>query len=155
MSVPLQNGVTYVITNVKSRTVLDLSAGDNRSVIGWPRHNGPNQRWTLVWAGNGWNIRSLSSGLFLNIDGSPENGTRLVATSAPILWHIWADQKDPTTHRIFIPNTYYNLDLYNYGDPTPGTPVTLWWTWEGLHQTWKFEQMKSIPRIMLDLDDVL
>lgn len=41
---------------------------------------------------------------------------------------------------IFVPFTNYNIDLYNHGDPTPGTPITLWWTWEGLHQTWKIER---------------
>ena len=42
--------------------------------------------------------------------------------------------------RVFVPNTKENLDLYNYGDPTIGTPITLWTTWAGLHQTWKFTQ---------------
>jgi hypothetical protein len=42
-------------------------------------------------------------------------------------------------HRIFVPSTNYNLDLFNHGDPTPGTPITLWWTWAGIHQTWKIE----------------
>ena len=43
--------------------------------------------------------------------------------------------------RLFVPNTNFNLDLSKSGDPTPGTPVTLWGKWEGgTNQTWRFEE---------------
>lgn len=41
---------------------------------------------------------------------------------------------------VFVPNTTYNFDLWNYGDPVPGDPITLWAKWNGLHQTWRFER---------------
>ena len=43
--------------------------------------------------------------------------------------------------RIFVPFTRYNLDLYNYGDPIAGDPITLWSKWNGRHQTWRFENV--------------
>lgn len=44
-------------------------------------------------------------------------------------------------NRVFAPFTVYNLDLWNYGDPVPGDPITLWGKWNGVHQTWKFVQV--------------
>lgn len=40
--------------------------------------------------------------------------------------------------RIYVPNTYENLDLWANGDPTPGDPITLWTGWNAVHQTWNF-----------------
>jgi len=42
-------------------------------------------------------------------------------------------------YRIFAPSTQFNFDLYGHGDPTPGTPITTWYKWSGIHQTWRFE----------------
>ena len=41
---------------------------------------------------------------------------------------------------VFVPNTHENLDLWGNGLATPGNPITLWWTWNGLHQTWNFTE---------------
>ncbi|KAF8879565.1 ricin B-like lectin [Infundibulicybe gibba] len=136
----IQGGQTYKITNVKSGTVIDLSGEDNRSIIGYPYHNGANQKWTLDWTGTSWAIRSSASQVYLALEASPTNGVRLVASPTPGEWHIWRDQTDPNAFRVFVPNTSYNLDLAKYGDPTPGTPVTVWLMWGGPHQTWRFEQ---------------
>lgn len=50
-----------------------------------------------------------------------------------------ADSSGPFVDRIFVPNTTFNIDLYGNGDATPGTPITLWYKWAGIHQTWRFE----------------
>ncbi|KAJ7724854.1 ricin B-like lectin [Mycena metata] len=137
----VQSGLTYRITNAKAGTVVDLSGGDNRSIIGYPYHAGPNQHWMVTWTGHAWTIRSLSSGLYLSLGGTPGDGTPLIATSTPFEFDIWHDETDKANYRIFVPNTKLNLDLYNDGNPTPGTPITLWYQWAGIHQTWKFERV--------------
>ncbi|KAG5643460.1 hypothetical protein DXG03_000892 [Asterophora parasitica] len=98
----VQSGFTYRITNAKSGTVIDLSGEDFKSIIGYPNHNGTNQQWTLNWTGVGWTFRSVSSGLYLAIDGSNTNGTRLVAVTTPFGWHIWHDEVDLSTYRNVI-----------------------------------------------------
>ncbi|KAG6848633.1 hypothetical protein H0H93_015319 [Arthromyces matolae] len=116
----VQSGFTYTITNAKAGTVVDLSGEDNRS------------RWTF---------QSVGSGLYIAIDGSSADGTRLVAQTTPFGWDIWHDATNPETYRIFIHNTTYNWDLYHNGDSAPKTPITLWYQWAGVHQTWKFTRV--------------
>ncbi|TRM66805.1 ricin B lectin domain-containing protein [Schizophyllum amplum] len=136
----INSGMSYRITNSKAGTVVDLSAMDNTSVIGWPYHSGSNQHWTLDWAGNGWHFRSLSTGKYLSLGGADAaDGAALVGATEPFLWHIWTDDNVQGAFRIFVPNTYQNLDLYNYGNTTPGTPITTWYSWNGEHQTWRFD----------------
>ncbi|KAJ7437864.1 ricin B-like lectin [Mycena galericulata] len=137
----VQSGGTYRILNAKAETAMDLSGGDNKSIIGYPYHNGENQHWTLTWTGDSWTFRSASSGLYLGLDGPPADGTHLVATSTPFQFDIWHDEKNTQNYRIFVPNTSYNFDLYGDGDSTPGTPITLWYRWAGIHQTWSFERV--------------
>ena len=43
---------------------------------------------------------------------------------------------------ICVPNTKQNVDLTNYGNAAPGTPVAIWGRWEGTNQTWRFEKGK-------------
>lgn len=50
--------------------------------------------------------------------------------------------------RIYIPGhpTPINIDLSDHGNPNPGTPVSIWGKWEGLHQQWIFEEGKFSHR---------
>ena len=50
-----------------------------------------------------------------------------------------------------MPNTRQNVDLTNYGDSTPGTPVAIWGRWEAENQTWRFEKGEGLRSIVLDL----
>ncbi|KAF8151501.1 ricin B-like lectin [Crassisporium funariophilum] len=138
MTANVDGGATYVITNVKAGTALDLSAGDQRTVTGWPVNGGTNQKWTTEWTGKSWTFRSGSTGKYLGIEGTPANGLSIVAVAAPFEWHIWRDEADQNTFRIFVPFTRQNLDLFGNGRTAPGTPITLWAKWAGVHQTWKF-----------------
>ncbi|KAJ7126415.1 ricin B-like lectin [Mycena crocata] len=137
----VQSGLTYRIINAKAGTVMDLSGVDNKTIIGYPYHNGDNQHWTLTWTGNAWTIRSVSSGLYIGLDGAPADGVPLIATPTPFQFDIWHDEEDNLNYRIFVPNTKINFDLYDDGNPAPGTPITLWYRWEGIHQTWRFERV--------------
>ncbi|KAF9467503.1 ricin B-like lectin [Collybia nuda] len=149
----VQSGQTYIITNAKSGTVVDLSGEDNKSIIGFPKHGGTNQRWTLNWTGKSWTFRSVSSEMYLGLNGSPSDGTKLVAVTTPVEWHIWHDEVDPSTYRIFVPFTTFNMDLYAQGSAAPGTPITTWYTWKGIHQTWRFELGRAcdLTRILHEL----
>ncbi|KAL1686543.1 hypothetical protein GGG16DRAFT_128635 [Schizophyllum commune] len=158
LAASITSGQSYKITNSKGGTVVDLSAGDNTSIIGWPYHEGSNQQpsfvtdtdrlhlqWTLDWAGDGWNFRSLSTGKYISLGGADAaNGARLVAETDPFTWHIWTDEEVEGAYRIFVPDTHQNFDLYNHGDSTPGTPITTWYTWDGEHQTWQFDEGEQL-----------
>ena len=137
----MNSGSSYKIINAQAGTAVDLSGTDNKSIIGWPSHSGDNQKWTIDWIGNAWTFRNVRSGQYLGLGAASTDGTRLVAVDEPVGWHIWHDEEDPSTFRIFVPFTRYNLDLYNYGDPIAGDPITLWSKWNGRHQTWRFENV--------------
>ncbi|GAW04592.1 carbohydrate-binding module family 13 protein [Lentinula edodes] len=137
----IQSGSVFTIHNVKADTVVDLSAGDNTTVTGWSLNGGKNQQWTTLWSGESWNFQSVATGLYLGIVGTPGNGTNLTVASTPTAWDIWHDTVNETNYRIFVPNTTVNWDLWGYGDATSGDPITLWGTWSGIHQTWRFVQV--------------
>ncbi|KAF6747537.1 ricin B-like lectin [Ephemerocybe angulata] len=139
MAEKIQTGLTFMIRNVRSGTLIDVSPADKRSIVGFPQNNGPSQKWTANWTGGGWTLRS--GNVYLALAVVPADGAHLVASPAPFEWHIWHDQVFPGTYRIFAPRTIYNLDLWNYGDQTPGTIVTLWHQWNGAHQLWEFVQV--------------
>ncbi|KAJ3892008.1 putative mannanase [Lentinula edodes] len=136
----IQSGSVFTIHNVKADTVVDLSAGDNTTITGWSLNGGKNQQWTTLWSGESWNFQSVATGLYLGIVGIPGNGTNLTVASTPTAWDIWHDTVNETNYRIFVPNTTVNWDLWGYGDATSGDPITLWGTWSGIHQTWRFVQ---------------
>ncbi|PIL34509.1 hypothetical protein GSI_03286 [Ganoderma sinense ZZ0214-1] len=136
-----EHGRTYKLVNAKAGNVLDLSGSDNRSLIGYGWHGGHNQQWHLHHEDGGWVLRNRETGRYLGIEGEARDGTPVIAVEEPFRWHIVADEEDTSTFRLFVPNTHYNLDLSDHGNPTPGTPVTLWGKWHpGKNQTWRFEE---------------
>ncbi|KII84906.1 carbohydrate-binding module family 13 protein [Plicaturopsis crispa FD-325 SS-3] len=137
----IQSGQTYVLTNVKGGTALDLSGGDNKSLIGFQNHGGGNQQWQLSQENSGWVFRNVGTGKYLGVEGRADDGVPVVAVDSPFIWNIWPDEKDGSVYRVFVPNTAYNIDLSDHGNSEPGTKVTLWWKWEGTNQTWRFNQV--------------
>ncbi|PIL34506.1 hypothetical protein GSI_03283 [Ganoderma sinense ZZ0214-1] len=136
----VESGRTYKLVNAKAGNVLDLSGSDNKSLIGYDWHDGDNQKWHLVQEDGAWVLRNVSTGHYLGVEGEACDGTPVVAVYEPFRWDIWPDEEDSSTYRLFVPNTRYNLDLSDHGNPTPGTPVTLWSKWHpGKNQTWRFE----------------
>ncbi|KAL4066332.1 carbohydrate-binding module family 13 protein [Scleroderma yunnanense] len=119
----IQSGGIYALINDKGGTCLDLSGGDNRSIIGYPFHNGPNQAWIFHRQGDKFVIKSAGTGSYLGIEGQPRDGASVVAVGWEYAWEI---QDEPGVHgsiRLFAPGTPFNIDLTNYGDSTPGTPI--------------------------------
>ncbi|KAF8889055.1 ricin B-like lectin [Infundibulicybe gibba] len=143
MSVNIQSGRTYKITNVKAGTVMDLSRTDNKWVNGYNWQFADNQKWHVENVNGHWQFRNMATGRYLAIDGTPRDGARLIGQDHPLEWDIYADTQDSSVYRIYVPGWHVpiNIDLSDHGNPNPGTPVTLWGQWEGQHQTWRFEQV--------------
>ncbi|CAL1702567.1 unnamed protein product [Somion occarium] len=137
----IEEGHKYRLVNAKSGTTLDLSGGDNKSLIGYDWHGGENQKWILERQGSGWTFKNAASGLYFSVEGNAEDGSPVTASENPTQWDIWPDEEDGSVYRIFLPNTRFNIDLADHGNPTPGTLVTLWNKWHpGVNQCWRFEQ---------------
>ncbi|KAK7434536.1 hypothetical protein VKT23_020145 [Stygiomarasmius scandens] len=140
----VQSGDTWTIHNAKSGTVLDLSMGDNTTVTGWSLNNGPNQHWNTTWTGSHWNIQNQFTGFFLAIAGGTSaagNGTTLIGSPEAFDWDIWHDERNDTNYRLYVPGTHFNADLWDFGNPRIGDPVTTWAAWNGTHQTWDFQRV--------------
>ncbi|KAI5998559.1 carbohydrate-binding module family 13 protein [Pisolithus orientalis] len=142
----IQSGGIYALINVKAQnSCLDLSGGDNYSIIGYGYHSGPNQAWMFERQYNGnYLIRSIGSGLYLNIEGEPRDGARVVAKPTQFQWHIEDEPSFQQAIRLFVPGTNQNVDLSDHGNATPGTPVTLWGKWNGNNQLWRIESVGGV-----------
>lgn len=118
----IQSGLSFNIYNVKSGTVMDLSAADNKSsklprlstfsfeftvdpysylVIGYPldQVGGNNQKWTTLWNGGGWYFQNVQTGTYLGIAGTPDDGQNLTVSTTPTNWDIWHDSVNETNYR--------------------------------------------------------
>lgn len=136
----LGSGQVYKLTNVLGGTVVDLSGGDNKSIIGYSDHNGPNQRWKFTHQHQGWTLKSAGSDLFLGIESPAADGVRVVATQQPTFWEIEKDSDDLSVWRFFVQGTQFCLDLSDNGNKTPGTPLEIWGKWHGKNQTWRLHE---------------
>ncbi|KAG2029797.1 hypothetical protein BDR03DRAFT_841255, partial [Suillus americanus] len=85
---PIKNQHTYSLKNYQGGTAVDLSSGDDYSIIGFGPHGGSNQAWIFQQDGDqdGWFIKSSYSGKYLGIEGKPQIGTTVVAVSNPFKW---------------------------------------------------------------------
>lgn len=114
--------------------------------------------------GYAWVFRARS-GQYLAPGGPPADGTPLVGQNEPFAWDIYPDEQDNSIfkcvvlspiylppdcviadrgarrNRILLPNTPFAVDLSDHGNPEPGTPVVIWFKWEGKNQAWRFEQV--------------
>ncbi|KAJ8597209.1 carbohydrate-binding module family 13 protein [Rhizopogon salebrosus TDB-379] len=136
----IQDQNTYTLKNARGQTVLDLSGGDNKSIIGYHNHDGPNQSWIFQRGENGWFIKSAGSGQYLGIEGDIRDihdGTRVIAVSTPFRWRV-EDSDIPGVEgiRILAHDTPFSVDLSDHGNSTEGTKVELWGRWEGANQIW-------------------
>ncbi|EJC99403.1 ricin B-like lectin, partial [Fomitiporia mediterranea MF3/22] len=134
---------TYKIVNAKGGTALDLSGGDNRTIIGFTVHGQANQQWTVSEPDSDDNqtIFCQASNLYLAIEDAPNDYTRIIASSSPTRWAIRRDGKDQNFWRVFFPGTGFNFDLSDHGNPTPGTVIHLWSATDGRNQLWNFENV--------------
>ncbi|KAF7430831.1 hypothetical protein PC9H_006545 [Pleurotus ostreatus] len=144
----VNSGSTYIFVNEKAGTVADLSGGDNKSIIGYENHNGDNQKWHAEQQGENFTFKNVATGQYLGIEGEPGENTPVVVVDHPFEWHVTQDDE---SWRLWVPGTKYNMDLSDHGNPTPGTPVTLWGKWAaGRNQCWRLQDGECIPPQMTD-----
>ncbi|KAJ7741020.1 hypothetical protein B0H16DRAFT_49119 [Mycena metata] len=142
----VQSGLTYRITNAKAGTVVDLSGGDNRSIIGYPYHAGPNQHVSC-------------QPVDAHLDGPcMDHPVSFVRPLPQLGWNTWRRHPphchvDPVRVRHLarrdrqsqLPHLRAQHQaqpgLVQRRQPYPGYPITLWYQWAGIHQTWKFERV--------------
>ncbi|KIK38403.1 carbohydrate-binding module family 13 protein [Suillus luteus UH-Slu-Lm8-n1] len=136
----IQNQHIYTLRNCQGGTVIDLSGGDNYSIIGYHDHNGPNQAWIFQQEHNGWFIKSVGADKYLGIEGEVEdagNGTKVVASSTPCKWDVTdSDVEGVSGIRILLHGKKFSVDLSDKGNATEGTPIQLWSRWHGANQIW-------------------
>ncbi|KAI9566642.1 carbohydrate-binding module family 13 protein [Boletus coccyginus] len=138
----IQSGHKYALINVKGGTALDLSGGDNRSIIGFPYHGGPNQEWYFEKAGEDhvFYIKSAESSQpkYLTSAGGLHDGQKVVVDDAPFPWCV-EDVGDRVIRISPESNRNFCVDLSDYGNAKPGTPVELWGRWDGDNQKWRLK----------------
>ncbi|KAJ3486096.1 hypothetical protein NLI96_g4498 [Meripilus lineatus] len=139
-------GGTYKLINAKRGLALDLSDGDKHSITGYDYHGGSNQQWVLEPHGEGYYIRSVSgSDKYLTIKGVARVGLPVIGADHPALWDIRPVEEDASVHRlvlitvrfsvdppltlrrparIFLWGTIFNIELFNFDNPPPGTVST-------------------------------
>ncbi|KAG5638070.1 hypothetical protein H0H81_002038 [Sphagnurus paluster] len=99
---------------------------------------GEDKDWVLDNVYDQWTFKNVGTGRYLEVAGPTGDGTPLIAVDGPVSWDIWPDDVDSSVYRIFVPNTPFNVDLSDHGNPSNGTRVTLWSKWQGTNQTWRF-----------------
>ncbi|KAF8731506.1 hypothetical protein AX14_004755 [Amanita brunnescens Koide BX004] len=139
----INSGSVYHITNAKATgNAIDLSGTDQKHVIGWPSHDGDNQKWHIERVGNHYTIRNVRYGTYIGLASQNlQNNDAAVAVVGDFKWDIVADKEDETVFRIFVPGTPFNLDLTNHGSTEGNTPIAIYRAWEGRNQCWKFQQL--------------
>ncbi|KAF8625169.1 hypothetical protein AX15_005529 [Amanita polypyramis BW_CC] len=129
----------YHITNAKAtETAIDLSGTDQESIVGWPSHDGDNQKWLIEDKGGRYTIKNLRFGKYIGLRERQRDGVRAYGLiNDEFLWEIKRDDQDPTVHRFFVPGTPFNLDLTDHGNAQGNTPIAVWGKWEGRNQCWR------------------
>ncbi|KAI9068936.1 carbohydrate-binding module family 13 protein [Trametes sanguinea] len=118
---------TYVLLNARSGTAVDMSGADNKTLIGYPMHGGPNQQWEFIPSGHGYVIRCVRRSkeghpLYLTTDGGVHEHAAVVASPYPVSWNV---EQTEDGIRISWPNTDLVFDLADWGSKTPGTKIQL------------------------------
>ncbi|KZT08244.1 carbohydrate-binding module family 13 protein [Laetiporus sulphureus 93-53] len=138
---PYMNLDKFILRNVKSGTVLDLSGADRRSILGWTVHRGHNQQWEFLPYGRGYAIRAVwrptADPLYLSVENTNQE-PQVVASPFPTSWELHVDQRTETVH-IQWSGTSYAIELGDQGSATPGTRAQLMiGKAEEFSQSWQF-----------------
>ncbi|KAI0668230.1 hypothetical protein C8Q78DRAFT_980638 [Trametes maxima] len=118
---------TYVLLNARSGTAVDMSGMDNKTLIGYPMHGGPNQQWEFIPSGYGYVIRCVRRSaagdpLYLTTEDGLRDDAAIVASPYPVTWDV---EQTEDGIKISWPNTDFVFDLADWGSATPGTKIQL------------------------------
>ncbi|KAG8679863.1 hypothetical protein FRC11_003205 [Ceratobasidium sp. 423] len=125
---------------------MDLSEGDDQSIIAFEWHGGENQKWEFqqVAGKETFYIKNRGLGKYITFPDDPNDGKQVIATDGPREWEVRVGHEGERavdgreSIRIFVPGIKQNLDLTNHGDITPGTRVQLWAETPGQGQAWYY-----------------
>ncbi|CAE6506768.1 unnamed protein product [Rhizoctonia solani] len=124
---------------------MDLSGGDQQSIIAFGWHGGDNQKWEFRPAEDGlYHIRNGSGEAYITFPDDANDGKQVIVTNGPRPWEVRIgheghnDRDEQPSIRIFVPGTNKNLDLKDHGDVTAGNIVQLWERTPGQGQAWYF-----------------
>ncbi|KAI9437211.1 carbohydrate-binding module family 13 protein [Lactarius indigo] len=143
----IKSGQRYKITNEQHNMVIDLFAGDHKTILGHTFHGGENQLWIIEKQVNSqWTIRSVDHQKYLGVETTPNDGTHLVGLDQPQFWDIdiLSDPKVPTPSVklcYWVRGTCYVADYPSYGGA--GKKLQLWTSWVGKNQVWVLEECES------------
>lgn len=141
----LESGHTYRLTQAKTRTVLDLSMKDWSSVRSTAWDASDNQKvrfpcspsdskltyllrcapqWVaeLAESGSGWTFRSVATGLFLSVEGTPRPNASVVATREVTTWDLYP-ARDPSTVRYARMRPKRKSELTKFFDSGSSSPA--------------------------------
>ncbi|WP_228566932.1 RICIN domain-containing protein [Nocardia sp. SYP-A9097] len=93
---------------------------------------------------NRWTLQNVETDKYLRpAEGRISDGCRVVAGKDPFWWHIFSDEDDLSSFRLYVPDqaTAFNVEVADHGNPLNGTPVQLWGKWSGANQRWRIEQV--------------
>ncbi|KAF9533829.1 ricin B lectin domain-containing protein [Crepidotus variabilis] len=120
------SGKNYKIQNVQSKTVIDLSQGDNETIFAWQFLNAANQKWTLTSVGgNKWTIQSVAQSSKYLSYGDAAEGSHCKGTTTATQWFIVPDPNNKTHFRIYTDKSAFVVDV-SEGKPDNGTVIFLW-----------------------------
>ncbi|KIY67643.1 carbohydrate-binding module family 13 protein [Cylindrobasidium torrendii FP15055 ss-10] len=144
MSFTSPSNGTFVISNAKSGTALDLK--QDGIIIGYKKHGGENQQWEVQQTGSGkWTFRNKRGGKYLAIEGGQAGDNKqIIGQDQPYEWFMNVDQHIASKGFRIYADPCFNLDLDN-GSDQDGTRVSVWGQWteqQGTapHQSWQFTQ---------------
>ncbi|EIW77949.1 carbohydrate-binding module family 13 protein [Coniophora puteana RWD-64-598 SS2] len=118
---PIHAGI-YQLVQFGGETAMDLSAGDNRTLIAYGKHESDNQKWEFSPLGAGYSIKGMHSGTYLTCETVQMNAT-IIATPYPVSWSVEniSGKQEPTV-RIVWPNSPLAMTLIS---SSSGTRVKL------------------------------
>ncbi|KAF9002101.1 hypothetical protein BDQ17DRAFT_1357444 [Cyathus striatus] len=141
----IQHGKIYRIVNWRSKTAIDLGQ-DGRTVTGSDVGDSLRQQWLVEERDSSgmWTVKS-SSGKYLGFKGHTaglRDGLAVTVVEHAFEWQILEDESVESVHRLYVPYTWYNLELYTPNEVYPsGLRVTLGKTRKPVReeQVWSFE----------------
>ncbi|SED59791.1 Ricin-type beta-trefoil lectin domain-like [Amycolatopsis tolypomycina] len=140
----------YVLVNRTSGEALDGSAfakNDGAAVVQWGRHDGANQQWRFIDAGDGYyRLQNRNSGNVLD-----DYRWSKTAGAAMVQWHDlnganqqFRLEKSPDGHVRLI-NRFSGMAVeVPAGSKTPGTRIAQYWDWGGANQQWQLVPAGSV-----------
>ncbi|MEQ0560343.1 RICIN domain-containing protein [Amycolatopsis sp. NEAU-NG30] len=140
----------YVLVNRTSGKALDgfsYARNDGAAVVQWDRHDGANQQWRFVDAGDGYyRLQNRNSGNVLD-----DYRWSKTAGSGMVQWHDLGGanqqfrlEKSPDGHVRLI-NRFSGMALeVPAGSKTAGARVAQYWDWGGANQQWQLVPAGSV-----------